>query len=426
MNPLLHLRTAQREAERCLQCHDAPCTEACPAHIDVPAFIRSILSGNVTGAAEVVRSANALASVCGAVCPQEIFCQDVCTRAQQDRPVEIRDLHGFATGWQSEHGPLRPHVSSGPGGQVGVVGAGPAGLACAFTLALFGHRVTVYDRQIPGGVPRASIPSFRLRDADLNEDLSFLSPHFVFKGEELDAAGLRRIKNEHDAVFIAAGLGADRPLPISGASLPGVLPVLRFLESAKLHMDMPPPGDRMIIVGGGNVSLDAAATAKRLGASDVTLMYRRSEQEMRIWKSELEEARRQGVQMAFLTRPVEILGTARVEGVRCRRTRLSDRCDPDGRRIPEDILHSEFMIDADAIIVAIGQIPTAEFLPLFERTSRGYVKVDLDYQTSIPSVFAGGDIIGGEGTIVQSVAQGKAAAGAIHRYISSGNPGGRP
>lgn len=426
MTMLTVLHQAQREAERCLQCHDAPCTAACPAHIDVPGFIRSIRSGNITGAAETVRAANALAGVCGAVCPQEVFCQAACTRAKQDGPVAIRELHGFATREQSRRGTLHPVAAAGPGGRVGIIGAGPAGLACAFRLALMGHCVTIFDGAPPGGVPRSSIPGFRLGAEDLQGDLTFLSRFMEFAGENMTATRFPQIREEYDALFVAVGLGTDKPLGIPGSTLRGVEPVLHFLERAKAHPDTPSPGTRVVIVGGGNVSLDAAATAKRLGASEVALIYRRGEQEMRVWKSELNEARHQGVQIAFLTAPVEILGTTGVEGVRCRRMRLTGKHDPDGRRIPEEIPGSEFTLEADAVIVAIGQTPAADFLQLFERTTRGYVRVDADFRTSLPSVFAGGDVIGGEGTIVQSVGQGTQAAHSIHRHISTATRGARP
>ena len=423
MSEILTLRHAAREAERCLQCSDAPCTAACPAHIDIPRFIWSLGTGNVAGAAEVVKTANALANVCGKVCPEEVFCQAVCTRAKQDSPVAIRELHGFATREEYRRGYSIPRPFPGTGKRAAVIGGGPAGLACAFELAKLGHRTTVFDRNRPGGVPRSSIPSFRLTIDEVESDVQFLSQYFDFTEGEIDSRKFNQIRADHDAVFLAVGLGVDKPVPVPGSGLPGVYSVLRFLEDAKTPTTTRPPGKRVVIVGGGNVSLDAAATAKRLGASDVTLIYRRGEQEMRIWKSELTEARGQGVAIAFLTTPVEIVGGAHVEGVRCRRTRLVEPRDTDGRRTPVEIPGSDFLIEADAVIVAIGQTPGTDFLGLFEKTPRGYVNVDAEFRTSLPSVFAGGDLVGGEGTIVQSVAQGKLAAEAIHRHLTAAAPG---
>jgi dihydropyrimidine dehydrogenase (NAD+) subunit PreT len=415
--PLSDLQ-ARLAVERCLQCFDAPCRAACPAQIDVPRFIAMIKSGNVRGAAETVRSAHALANVCGKVCPQEEFCQSVCTRGKQDAPVSIRELHFYATQYEYSRGYSRPGPFPGGGHSVGVIGAGPAGLACAFELATLGHRVALYDRRAPGGVPRSSIPAFRLSDEELLSDVAFLSRFFEFREGEVDRKRFAEIRESHDAVFLATGLSADKPLPIPGAGLPGVVPVLSFLEAAKGRPGAAPLGKHVVIVGGGNVSLDAAATAKRLGAQDVVLIYRRGEREMRVWKSELDEARRQGVQIQCLTTPVEIIGGSHVEGVRCRRTRLSDRRDASGRLIPVDIEGTEFILEADAVIPAIGQVPDAEFLTLFDRTPQGYVTVDGSFATSVAGVFAGGDLVGGEGTIVQSVGHGKRAALSIHRRLS--------
>jgi glutamate synthase (NADPH/NADH) small chain len=203
---------------------------------------------------------------------------------------------------------------------------------------------------------------------------------------------------------------------IPGEKLKGVLPVLKFLESAKVNPKKMKVGRNVVIVGGGNVSLDAAATAKRLGAGSVILIYRRSEKEMRVWKAELEEARKQGVEIRFLTSPVAIVGKKRVEGIKCRHTRLSKQKDTSGRAIPVEVKGSDFILEADTVIIAIGQSIAADWLEGFERET-GYVKVDMNFQTSQKSVFAGGDMIAGEGTIVQSVAQGKHAAQAIHDYL---------
>jgi NADPH-dependent glutamate synthase beta subunit-like oxidoreductase len=370
------------------------------------------------GAAETVKTANALANVCGKICPEEVFCQSVCTRAKQDTAIAIRELHFHATQYEQRRGYTIPQSFTRNGLSVAVLGAGPAGLACAFELAKFGYQVDLYDRKPAGGIPRSSIPSFRLSEDELLGDITFLSQYFQFQQANVDELRFCELEKNHDAVFIAVGLTVDTPLPIPGAQLPGVIPVLTFLESARNAADVGAPGQRVIIVGGGNVSLDAAATATRLGSAEVVLIYRRGEKEMRVWSGELEEARRHGVQLQFFTRPVEILGRDRVQGVRCRRTRLSDKRDGTGRPLPLDIEGSEFVLEADAVIPAIGQVPRADFLKLFDRTPQGYLKVDDSFATSRDRVFAGGDVVGGEGTIVQSVGHGKSAAHSIHRYLS--------
>ena len=386
-----------------------------------------IRSGNVFGAAELVRSANAMAHVCGKVCPEEIFCQSVCTRGKQDSPIAIRELHYHATLRQSGRGDRLPAVARRNERSIAVIGGGPAGLACAFTSARLGYRVTLYDRDDPGGVPARSIPLFRLARADVDVDTSFLMHYINFRQEEIDRESFLAIERRNDALFVATGLTLDKALPIPGAELQGVMPVLNFLRLAREGEDASGSGPitairgkRVIVVGGGNVSLDAAATAKRSGCGEITLMYRRGPREMRVWNAELEEARNQGVEIQYFVMPVEILGSDCVTGVRCQRTRLSGRSDSSGRGVPEGIERSEFVLQADLVIPAIGQAAGAEFLDLFERTPQGTLKVDAAFATSRPRVFAGGDLISGEGTIVQSVGHGTEAAHAIHRFLSGG------
>jgi len=413
-------QSARIEADRCLYCFDAPCTAACPAHIDIPAYIAMIRSGNVRGAAEVVRRSNALASVCGNICPEEVFCQAACNRSGIDTPIKIRELHHFATHYEAEHGysPVRSFQHNGK--RVAVVGGGPAGLSCAFDLAKFGYAVTIFDKRGLGGVPKSSIPAFRLTDAELQTDLRFLSGHFTFRQEEVDNSGVEGLKREYDALFLAVGLGTDRALRIMGERLAGVVPVLSFLEEAKSNPEVMPVGNNVVVVGGGNVSLDAAATAKRLGASSVLLVYRRSETEMKVWRPELAEARRQGVEFSFLTVPIEIVEgvDGHVTGVRCRKTRLSDDRDSSGRPIPVEIPGSEQVIHADTVVIAIGQDIQPGLFSKLKRDRRRYIAVNKDFLTSSPGIFAGGDAIAGEGTIVQSVAHGKQAAHSIHRFLN--------
>lgn len=410
---------ARTESERCLYCFDAPCVQACPTHIDIPTFISMIKSGNVRGAAEVVKSANAFANVCGKICPEEAFCQSVCTRAKQDEPIKIRELHFFATQHEVKNGysPVKqfPTLET----RVAVVGGGPAGFGCAFELRKLGHHVTLFEKDAIGGVPKKSIPSFRLAESELQSDVKFLSSFISIKKENIDDSRLNELKKEFDAIFIAVGLGKDRTLGIDGEKLKGIYPVLDFLEKAKSNQSQLTIGKKVVVVGGGNVSLDAAATAKRLGASEVVLLYRRSENEMRVWKSELQEARAQGVEMRFLTNPVKFIGNERVTGIECVRMQLSENKDESGRRIPIEIAGSEHVIEADTVVVAIGQVLDKNIFSHLKRTPRGYLAVNEHFQTSESGIFAGGDAINGEGTIVQSVAHGKQAAHSIHQYLSA-------
>ena len=419
MGETLTRQQASLEAERCLQCFDAPCTIACPTNIQIPKFIAMLKSGNVRGAAEVVKTSNALANVCGKVCPEEIYCQAACTRALQDSPIQIRELHYFATQHEWQSGYSSTVVCPGSGRRIAVVGSGPAGLSCACELAKFGHRIQLFDCDLPGGVPRRSIPAFRLSLAELNADLEFLQRFFTVSQCEVDGTGLERLRREYDAVFLAIGLGKDKRLGIDGEHLRGVLPVLDFLENAKGDENRVRVAGDVVVVGGGNVSLDAAATAKRLGASSVTLLYRRSEKEMKVWRSELEECKRQGVIFRLLTVPAAILGEVNVNGIRCRRTRLSEERDPSGRPVPLEIEGTDFVLPADTVIVAVGQRVKSEWAARFARTENGFLKVNERFETSMPGVFAGGDLIVGEGTVVQSVAHGKHAAHAIHQYLSN-------
>jgi NADPH-dependent glutamate synthase beta subunit-like oxidoreductase len=300
---------------------------------------------------------------------------------------------------------------------VAVVGGGPAGLSCAFALACKGHTVTLYDHSRPGGVPRASIPSFRLPDEQLRNDIDFLSRFFAFREQRVDAHSLGQLRHEYDAVFLSPGLGIDRPAGIPGERLAGVFPLLPFLATAKENPAGTGIGKNVAVIGGGNTSLDAATTARRCGAERVSLLYRRSQKEMRVWTSELEEARKAGVEFQFLVHPIEFMGRDRVEGIRCLRNRLGEERDSTGRPIPIPIQGSEFTLPADSIVIAIGQTTNADFLTLVRKTPGGYVEVDAGFNTSLPGVFAGGDIVGGEGTIVQAVAHGKSAAEAIHSYL---------
>lgn len=397
------------EAERCLSCYEPPCQQGCPANIPIPDFIRAIKSGNIKHAAKLVREANPLASICGEVCPEEVFCQSHCTRAQIDSPIKIRELHRQATSLEIEYHSMEK-ISKGT---VAVIGSGPAGLTCAIQLAKNGDVVTIYEQgSFAGGVPAASIPKFRLADEAIESDI-----------ERAKALGIEIRLNSHikkpaellkkfAAVIMATGLPSGRGTSIPGSDLPQVLSALDFLNNLKEGDTKTAAGRRVIIIGGGNVSLDVAASAMEAGASEVHLLYRRGPIEMKVWRAELEEAQRRGVVIDYLVTPVEYVAEAgKLKAVKCIRTKLINEVDMSGRRKTEFLPGTGFELPADVVIEAIG----------LDSNYCKDIAVKPDLSTSIEGLFAGGDWARGEGTIVEAVRDGKLAAEKIIAYLKAQN-----
>ncbi len=409
------------ETSRCLQCYNAPCEQACPVHIPIPRFIRMLKSGNVIGAAEEIKSANTLANICGQICPEEIFCQSVCCRAQIYEPVAIRQLHDFATRFESEKGFSEPQIPTSlhEPVDVAVIGAGPAGLSCAFELRKMGTGCRLFDRfEKSGGVPAHIIPSWRLAFGALDYDLQFLHRYLPAPQVLTKTVSLAEFKKKYRIIFIATGLWLDRWLEIPGEEMPDVYHAIDYLSLARSGAERLAAYKNVVVIGGGNVSLDVAATAKKLGAEQVLLTYRRSPAEMKTWQAEKKAAQEAGVRFGYQLQPVEITGeNSRVTGLRCVRTRMSEKTDDSNRRIAVPVSSSELKIPADAVLVSIGQDSSVFFEPVIEQSANGVVSVDENYMTSVPGVFAGGDLARGEGTVVQAVADGKKAARAIYDYL---------
>jgi glutamate synthase (NADPH/NADH) small chain len=421
LRPALGPEEAVIEAERCLGCGGpyapAPCTVACPADIDVSSFVGDIARGDDTGAARTIFEENLLGGTCGRVCPVEILCEGHCVlTAENRRPVSIGRLQRYASDKALSAGvALRGAPAPPTGHNVAVIGAGPAGLAAAGELALLGHDVVVYDeRDEPGGLVRFAIAPFRQR----NEPLPDEARHIVSLGVELrlgttigSADELHEIAAKADAVVLAVGMGDDAEVPYPGDDLPGVFESLSFIEALKT--DRPPPvGDRVVVVGGGNTAIDCAREARRLGAHVVTLAYRRSEDEMPAYPHEVAEAREEDVHFHWLANPVRFLGTARLEGVECVEMRLG-AADESGRHRPQPVPGSEFVIDADTAIKAIGQRPRADVLSWVEGllTERGRIVVDPETgATGNSKFFAAGDAVSGGSMVVEAVRQAKLAA----------------
>jgi len=379
-------------------------------------------SENYFGAAEEIKSSNTLANICGSICPAEIFCQAVCSRAQIDEPVAIRKLHDFATTWEANQGCRWPDLTklTPLPAVVAIVGAGPAGLSCAFELRKLGVVVTLFDSNpTPGGVPVRLIPRWRLPAKVLNHDLDFLFAFLPPLEVLREPISLATLKKKYRVIYLATGLWRDRRLNIPGEDLPKVYHAMDYLNLTQTAPEEVSHFRRIAVVGGGNVSLDVATSAKRLGADEVILLYRRSPLEMKTWQAEKQAATAVGVQFAFQTQPVAILSTGgHVSALRCLHTEMSAERDASGRRIAVPIPSSETDFPADAVLIAIGQDSTLRLdLPL-QQTANGRLLVDENGSTSAEGIFAGGDLIRGEGTVVQAVADGKQAAHAINKYLA--------
>jgi glutamate synthase (NADPH/NADH) small chain len=428
---------ARAEASRCLQCKGAPCVDGCPVGIDIPRFIDQIKKGRFADAIATIKASNALPAVCGRVCPQENQCQGVCTLGVRFEPVAIGRLERFCADWEAEHEPCCLEVAQDTGKRIAVVGAGPAGLTAAGELRRLGHDVTVMELlHVAGGVLMYGIPEFRLPKAIVAREVDALCRTGV-KIEVNQVVGQVRTVDDlladgYHAVFVGTGAGLPRFLGIPGENLNGVYSANEFLTRANLmkaylfpEYDTPiKVGRRIATVGGGNVAMDASRTALRLGAETSMILYRRGEEEMPARVEEVHHAKEEGIDFHFLTNPIEFLGEkGQLTGVRCVRMELGQP-DDSGRRRPVPVEGSEFEVEIDTAVIAVGNGPH----PLVPRTTPGLLltrwgNIEADPetgQTSRPGVYAGGDIVTGAATVIEAMGAGKRAAAAIHEYVMSG------
>ncbi len=431
---------AKLEAYRCIYCKDPACVQGCPVNVDIPAFLHLVEQGDFAAAVRKVKETNVLPAVCGRVCPQEDQCEKLCKVGKNSKgipPVAIGRLERFVADWEREQGRVEvPKCAPPTGKKVAVVGSGPAGLTCATELARVGHKVTLFEAlHKAGGVLIYGIPEFRLPKAIVDAEVSLLEK----MGVEIRCdfvVGLTRtledLLTEYDAVFLGTGAGLPYFMDLPGENLSGVYSANEYLTRINLmraydfpNADTPvAKSEKVAVIGGGNVAMDAARNALRLGAKEVHLVYRRSREEMPARLEEVHHAEEEGVTFEFLTNPTKYIGDAegRIKGLECLRMQLGEP-DASGRRRPLPIPGSEHVIDVDTVVVAVGNGPNpliTRSTPDLETRKGGNIVAREGGRTNKKGVFAGGDIVTGAATVILAMGAGRAAAASINDYLKTG------
>ena len=419
------------EANRCLNCKNSPCIEGCPVNIDIPSFINEIKNNNLDKACEIISRTSSLSAICGRVCPQESQCESKCTRGLNGEPVGIGRLERFVADElnKKEFVFTKANLNNK---KIAIVGSGPSGLACAYTLVTLGYDVTIYEAlHLAGGVLVYGIPEFRLPKKIVKKEIDKLIKMGVkietnvVIGKTLTIDDLRK---KYDSLYIANGAGLPMFMNIKGESLNGVYSANEFLTRSNLMKAYDDSyatpinvGNTVAVVGGGNVAMDAARTALRLGANKVYIVYRRSMEELPARKEEVEHAKEEGIEFKLLINPVEIIGDDKnnVKKIKCIKMQLGDP-DERGRRRPIEIKGSEFEIDVDTVIMSLGTSPNPlikNSTPNLEFSNKGGIVVDDKGLTSIEGIYAGGDCVTGSATVISAMGAGRKAAKAIDEYL---------
>ncbi|MDH7512536.1 MAG: NADPH-dependent glutamate synthase [Clostridiales bacterium] len=436
----LEAEAARREAQRCLDCANPSCVTGCPVAIDIPTFVKLIEKGEFVASLRTIKETNSLPAICGRVCPQETQCEVVCNlKKATGAPVAIGNLERFVSDVEYREGKVFvPAIPPSTGKRVAIIGAGPAGLTVAGELAKKGHKVTIFEAlHIAGGVLVYGIPEFRLPKSILKAEVDYLEKlgvelkmSFVV-GKAATIDDLR--KDGYDAFFIGTGAGLPNFMRIPGENLIGVYSANEYLTRVNLMRAYDFPaydtpvfrGKRVAVIGGGNVAMDSVRTAKRLGADLAAIIYRRSRHEMPAREEEVKHAEEEGIEFHFLTTPIRYIGDNdnKVKAMECLRMELGEP-DSSGRRRPVPVEGSEFMTEVDMVVVAIGQSPNplmAQTTPDLKVGKWGNLEVDWKTMaTSIPGVYAGGDIVRGGATVILAMGDGRLAAQEIDKYLKDG------
>lgn len=419
LKPLMNKTEAHYESSRCLFCYDAPCVNACPTAIDIPLFIRQIHTGDLDGAAKTIYNKNYFGYACGKVCPTEVLCEGACVYNHQNvKPIEIGRLQSVATGNAITKGKKLYDLAPENGKKVAIVGAGPAGISVACELRLLGYTVDIYEgKDKPSGLTVYGVAPYKITNEEALDEMGYLQEQFgytIHYESPIDAESLQQLEANADAVFIGIGLGNTWEPDMAGVGLEQVVGATEFIEELRMeHANVQVPSD-VVVIGGGNTAMDAASESARLGATNVTLAYRRSKDEMGAYEFEYDLAKGVGVKGVFNAQPVAVVGDDKVEGVQLIRTEVVD-----GR--VRNIEGSEFVVPCQMVILATGQEKQVGFLGQIEGLEldrKGRISVNEQQQTTNPKYFAAGDATNGGAEVVNAAAEGKVAAQGIHQFIT--------
>jgi glutamate synthase (NADPH/NADH) small chain len=430
---------ASLEAGRCLQCKNPKCVEGCPVNVDIPAFIRLMREDDFDGAAKKIKERNVLPAICGRVCPQESQCEEKCILGYKDKPVAIGRLERFVADFERKMELVKiPIIKNKKNKRIAIVGSGPGGLTAAADMALQGYSVTVFEALHElGGVLTYGIPEFRLPKSIVQFEINYLKEigvRFELNHVIGNIITIEELLEHFDAVYVGVGAGLPTFMNIEGENLGNVFSSNEYLTRMNLmkaykfpEYDTPmPKGNKVVVIGGGNVAMDSARTAIRTGSAEVTIIYRRSRQELPARMEEVHHAEEEGIRFRLLTNPIKYIGTDNnlVKGVECIQMELGEP-DDSGRRRPVPIKDSEFVIECDLAVVAIGTGPNPiifQSTPDMKRNKWGYIEANpKTMETSILNVYAGGDIVTGSATVIEAMGAGRIAANTMHKKLSKEN-----
>jgi glutamate synthase (NADPH/NADH) small chain len=428
LHPPFSYGAALAEASRCLYCYDSPCMKACPTHIDISQFIKKISTDNLLGSAKTILNSNWVALTCAKACPVAVLCEGACVLNEKgDKPIEIGRLQRYVIdNYFAQDMPAIFSKKPANGKSIAIIGSGPAGLSCSAELALLGYNVTVFEsNDIPGGLNTWGIAPYKMRKEDALKEVELVKTFGVNVKTGVSVGidiSFNDLYKAFDAVFLGIGLGESRALSVNGEELSGVISALDFIEQVKTEeWSSVPVGKRVAIIGAGNTSIDAATEAKRLGAEEVMVIYRRSSQDMSAYNFEFDLAKKDGIVFHFLTAPRKIVGNNFVEGIECIRMEPGEP-DSKGKRRPLPVPGTEFVIHVDMVIKAIGQEAQNEFIASIPGVKfvNGMIEINSEtYQTGNPKVFAGGDCINGGKEVVNAAYDGKMAAHGINKFLNN-------